>query len=101
LRRQRLRSRQRHQRPRSDTSARGSDNTAGGSDACASGSGTGPCGSDACPAGAREASPDVYVVRTGDVLSEIAQRFGLSEAALMARTGSVTATSCSRARSWR
>ena len=30
---------------------------------------------------------DVYVVRSGDVLSEIAQRFGLSEAQLMAENG--------------
>ena len=32
-------------------------------------------------------APDVYVVRSGDVLSEIAQRFGLTEAQLMAENG--------------
>jgi membrane-bound lytic murein transglycosylase D len=37
------------------------------------------------PAAAEAASREVYVVRSGDVLSEIARRFGLSEAALMSQ----------------
>ncbi|HXQ31520.1 MAG TPA: LysM peptidoglycan-binding domain-containing protein [Steroidobacteraceae bacterium] len=36
-------------------------------------------------AAAGASSPEVYVVRSGDVLSDIARRFGLSEAALMSQ----------------
>ena len=39
------------------------------------------------PAAAEPAATDVYVVRSGDVLSEIAQRYSLSEAQLMAVNG--------------
>ena len=39
------------------------------------------------PAAAAEPAGEVYVVRSGDVLSEIAQRLGVSEAQLMAANG--------------
>ena len=47
-----------------------------------------PISAAAAPPGqaaAESASSEVYVVRSGDVLSEIARRFGLSEAALMSQ----------------
>jgi membrane-bound lytic murein transglycosylase D len=50
---------------------------------------TAPAAAAAAPpaAAATEAAADIYVVRSGDVLSELAKRFGLSEEMLLSQNG--------------